>query len=250
MGLAGTSLVESAHMSVSGNEGQRPIMAEAAPATAETLSRHTLVWPRESARWQTLTPGAEPRLHAWFAAGHPAIVARDDAGEPVGTLRLGVPLPPTEGRHRLALRMCRADLARSAPPPALCDIASACSSSALRELARDAGALAPRVFGSYAWQAQTGLDYVGPASDLDLLWRVEAATQADEIVALLHRWEARHGLRADGEFTLCDGKAVNWREYASVARQLLVKSQRGCGLLPREALFAPPCSDAPMKSAP
>ncbi|MFT4249258.1 MAG: malonate decarboxylase holo-[acyl-carrier-protein] synthase, partial [Pseudomonas sp.] len=175
-----------------------------------------------------------------FAAGHPAIVARGDASEPAGTLRLGVPLPPDEGKQRLGLRLHRDEVAHTAAPPSLAAVAAASPHPALHALARDACALAPRVFGSHAWQALTGLAYVGPESDLDLLWSVEDAVQADAIAALLQGWEARHGLRADGELVVPGGVAVNWREYASAARQLLVKSHHDCRLLPREALFASP----------
>ena len=38
-------------------------------------ARHELVW-LQSQAWQAVTPGAQLRLAAWFAAGHPAVVAR------------------------------------------------------------------------------------------------------------------------------------------------------------------------------
>ncbi len=214
-------------------------VGNAAPNASTTAlpPRHTLIWPHPHADWQALTPGAAPRLRAWFAAGHPAIVARGDASEPVDTLRLGVPLPPAEGKLRLALRMCRKDVARRALPPSLGEVAAALPRPALRELEREARDFAPRVFGSFAWQAITGLAYVRDGSDLDLLWQVADPAQADAIATLLCGWERRHGLRAAGELLLPGDFAVNWREYASGAWQVLVKSQGGCRLLPREALF-------------
>jgi phosphoribosyl-dephospho-CoA transferase len=178
-----------------------------------TLPRHTLVWPQPQASWQALTPGAQTRLQAWFAAGHPAIVARADASEAAGMLRLGVPLPRSEGKQRLALRMHSSQLARRAPPPLLSQIAAACAVPALQQLASMAAGYQPRVFGSHAWQWLTGLDYVHADSDLDLLWSIEHAAQADAIVALLQQWEAGDGCRADGELLLPGQMAVNWREY-------------------------------------
>ncbi len=205
-------------------------------------TRHALVWLPADAPWQALTPGAAPRLRTWFAAGHPAVVARCDGSEPAGSLRLGVPLPPAEHKQRLALCVPASQVSRQAPPLALDTVvahAPAIVRAALRELADAAHAQgpAPRVFGSFAWQALTGLAYVHAGSDLDLLWRVSTPAQADGVVALLQPWEHRHGLRADGELLLPGDQAVNWREYAGAADRLLAKSFAGCRLLPRASLF-------------
>ncbi|PPU75666.1 malonate decarboxylase holo-[acyl-carrier-protein] synthase [Xanthomonas cucurbitae] len=210
--------------------------------------RHALVWLRAAAQWQALTPGTQPRLQHWFAAGLPAVVARRDGSEASGAMRLGVPLPPAENKQRLALTVHVDDIARCTAPLALDAVlahAPETAQAALQALLRQcqAEALQPRVFGSFAWQALTGLAYVHAQSDLDLLWGAETPEQAQAVVALLQRWEQRHGQRADGELLLPDDRAVNWREYAGSAQQLLVKSSNGCRLLPRAALF-PVCSAA------
>ncbi|CAD0306081.1 malonate decarboxylase holo-[acyl-carrier-protein] synthase [Xanthomonas hortorum] len=205
--------------------------------------RHALVWLHPDARWQALTPGAQPRLQQWFAAGLPAVVARGDGSEAPGTLRLGVPLPPSEGKQRLALSASSVDIARSTAPLLLDAViahAPTDAQPALQALLVQtrANALQPRVFGSFAWQALTGLAYVHAQSDLDLSWSIETPEQAHAVVTLLQRWEQRHGLRADGELLLADdGTAVNWREYAGSAQQVLVKSNHGCRLASRTALF-------------
>ncbi|NHF66842.1 malonate decarboxylase holo-[acyl-carrier-protein] synthase [Xanthomonas hortorum] len=207
------------------------------------LGRHALVWLHPDARWQALTPGAHPRLQQWFAAGLPAVVARGDGSEAPGTLRLGVPLPPSEGKQRLALSASSVDIARSTAPLLLDDVIAHTPRDmqpALQALLTQtrANALQPRVFGSFAWQALTGLAYVHAHSDLDLLWSIETPEQAHAVVTLLQRWEQRHGLRADGELLLADdGTAVNWREYAGSAQQVLVKSNHGCRMASRTALF-------------
>jgi hypothetical protein len=54
-------------------------------------------------------------------------------------------------------------------------------------------------------------------SDIDLLWQVDDARQADLLVARLQHWESAYGHRVDGELCLVDGGAVNWREYAGAA---------------------------------
>ncbi|WP_126969154.1 malonate decarboxylase holo-[acyl-carrier-protein] synthase [Xanthomonas sp. BRIP62411] len=205
-------------------------------------ARHALVWLHPDARWQVLTPGAQPRLQQWFAAGLPAVVARGDGSQGPGRVPLGVPLPPNEGKQRLALSAGLDAIVRSTAPLALDAVIAAAPATlqpalqALRTQA-NASALQPRVFGSFAWQALTGLAYVHAQSDLDLLWSIATPEQAQAVVTLLQRWEHRHGLRADGELLLADDSAVNWREYAGSAQQVLVKSTNGCRLLPRSALF-------------
>ncbi|KFA18990.1 phosphoribosyl-dephospho-CoA transferase [Xanthomonas vasicola pv. musacearum NCPPB 4392] len=204
--------------------------------------RHALVWLRGEAQWQAITPGAQLRLQQWFAAGLPAVVARCDDSQAAGTLRLGVPLPPSKGKQRLALQAHVADIARCTAPLTLDAVlphAPVAVLPALQALLAQthAQALHPRVFGSFAWQALTGQMYVHAQSDLDLLWSIETPEHAHAVVALLQRWEQRYRLRADGGLLLPDDNAVNWREYAGNAQQVLVKSNQGCRLLPRAALF-------------
>lgn len=99
--------------------------------------------------------------------------------------------------------------------------------------------LAPaRVFGAFAWQHLSGLPYVHARSDIDLLWQVGDARQADQLVERLQHWESAFGHRVDGELCLVDGGAVNWREYAGRSREVLVKRLDGAALELRDALFA------------
>lgn len=202
-------------------------------------ARHTLIWLSAHADWRADVAAQEPRLVAWFAQGLPAMVARRAVDDPDPRLRLGVPLPPSEGKQRLALRVPLHDVLRQQPPPTLEAILTSGVPShwqaALHALAR----LAPaRVFGAFAWQHLSGLPYVHAASDIDLLWQVEAMAQADALVARLQQWEAEHGRRVDGELCLADGGAVNWREYADGSRQVLVKRLHGAALEARDRLFA------------
>lgn len=77
---------------------------------------------------------------------------------------------------------------------------------------------------------------------MDLLWTLDTPTQAHAVVTLLQQWEHATARRADGELLLPDGNAVNWREYAGGAQQVLVKRNDGCRLLPRTALFPERCA--------
>ncbi|MBH1627256.1 malonate decarboxylase holo-[acyl-carrier-protein] synthase [Stenotrophomonas maltophilia] len=206
----------------------------------ERLPRHTLVWLSAYAGWQADIAAHEPRLAAWFAQGLPAIVARRAADDADPRLRLGVPLPPAEGKLRLALRVPAHDVLRTAPPPAL---QAVLEGDLVQDWQRPLQALqdiaAARVFGAFAWQHLTGLHYVHARSDIDLLWRIDTTAQADALAARLQAWEARYGRRVDGELCLADGAAVNWREYAGRSREVLVKRPAGAALELRESVFAP-----------
>ncbi|CAM4222290.1 malonate decarboxylase holo-[acyl-carrier-protein] synthase [Stenotrophomonas pavanii] len=206
----------------------------------ERLPRHTLVWLSAYAGWQADIAAHEPRLAAWFAQGLPAIVARRAADDADPRLRLGVPLPPAEGKLRLALRVPAHDVLRTAPPPAL---QAVLEGDLVQDWQRPLQALqdiaAARVFGAFAWQHLTGLRYVHARSDIDLLWRIDTTAQADALAARLQAWETRYGRRVDGELCLADGAAVNWREYAGRSREVLVKRPAGAALELRESVFAP-----------
>jgi len=205
------------------------------------MHRHDLVWIDPQAPWQTLSAGAEPRLRAWAQARLPFVVARRDPATDGAQLRLGVPLPLAEQRQRLSVRVPADAIQRSAPPPQLGVVAAQIPApwrDTLQALGTDIAGLAaaPRVFGSFAWQAVTGLPYLHAGSDLDLLWEIDAVQRADRLVARLQRFEQQHALRIDGELRFSGGRAVNWREYASGAAQLLVKSDDHCWLAPRACL--------------
>lgn len=207
------------------------------------MRRHDLVWLDPQVPLQVLTAGAEVRLRAWAQARLPFVVARRDPASEDDQLRLGVPLPLAEQRQRLSLRVDPSAVLRSAPPPLLAEVAADIGPAwreRLHGLVSDTATLpaAPRVFGSAAWQHLTGLPYLHDGSDLDLLWEVADTRQADEIVAVLHPRERQHPTRLDGELRFPGDRAVNWREYASGARRLMVKGDDACWLVPREALAA------------
>jgi phosphoribosyl-dephospho-CoA transferase len=145
---------------------------------------------------------------------------------------VGLALPPAQGKRRIALSVAAYDIARYTPPLRLADAiahAPAAWQSALTEL--DAAAhymdIELRIFGSLAWQALSGMPYLTPQSDIDLLWHPQSHAQLQQGIALLARWELDHGLRADGEVLFGANNAVSWREWAAVKsgedRRVLVK---------------------------
>jgi len=88
----------------------------------------------------------------------------------------------------------------------------------------------PRVHGSYGWQRLTGLRYLLPASDIDLLLAVAGPEAADEAAGLLDAFQWA-GPRVDGELIFPDGSAVAWREWMQWRRgavdRILVKRLHG-----------------------
>ena len=157
---------------------------------------------------------------------------------------LGLPLPPFAGKQRLSFLMQPEDIVAIAPPPAL-SIARRSAPPAWRPTldALDEARLAalawkPRVFGSLAWRALTGLDYLTDRSDLDLLLHVRRDTDLFALTADVAAIEAAAPMRLDGELIRDDGAAVNWRELHAGAPEILVKSAGGVALLDSQPL---PC---------
>jgi len=164
--------------------------------------------------------------HGW-RADRPLVVARQQCGEAlsnsisVGTIAMGLALPPAQGKRRIALSVHTHDIIRYTPPMLLADAiahAPAEWQPALAEL--DAAAtnldIELRVFGSLAWQALSGLQYLTPQSDIDLLWHPQSNMQLQQGIALLAQWERSSGLRADGEVLFGGSSAVSWREWATL----------------------------------
>lgn len=207
------------------------------------MRRHDLVWLDPEAPWQALGSADPARLRSWMQARLPLVVARRDPAVDGADLRLGVALPLDEQRQRLSLRAPPASVVRHAPPCRLDQVIASVAAPwqrALRELAAlpAHARVAPRVYGSFAWQALTGLEYVHAGSDLDLLWDVDEPHHARALCQQIARWEQTQGIRADGELRRPDGRAVNWREYAGTSPTLLVKAETYCALTPRAQLFA------------
>jgi phosphoribosyl-dephospho-CoA transferase len=201
-------------------------------------ARHDLVW-LDPARLGELSLDAPHRgeLARWLASGWPLVATRRPPGLPTAVACLGLPLPPSRGRNRIALRGPTEAILRVAPPLRLAEALSSAPATwhgALRSLdaqARSAG-FELRVHGSLAWQHLTGEPHLTPTSDLDLLLAVNDRVQLEAALELLGRWERPAGVAADVELTLPQG-GVAWRELASGASRLLVKGADFVALRPR-----------------
>jgi phosphoribosyl-dephospho-CoA transferase len=207
------------------------------------LPRHTLVWLKRRSAWMPLSGSPSSLLGEWFRARRPAVIARRQGDEPAGWLRLGIALPPSRGKLRLSLAVHPLSIEQVRAPLALTDVIGCCPPEwmaplqSLRATACDVG-LAPGVYGSFAWQALTRERYVGPGSDIDLVWHPRDATQLAALLGMLAHWEESVRRRADGEIVMPNGDAVCWRELAGDSRRLLVKSASAVALHPQKEVLA------------
>jgi phosphoribosyl-dephospho-CoA transferase len=80
------------------------------------------------------------------------------------------------------------------------------------------------------WQHLSGIPYLTPASDVDLLVRPRDAVELRSALALLAASGPAGAPRLDGEVQLPDGRGVAWRELAARPDRVLVKSARGVAL--------------------
>jgi phosphoribosyl-dephospho-CoA transferase len=94
-----------------------------------------------------------------------------------------------------------------------------------------------RCFGSLAWELLTGLPYLSESSDLDLLWRIDGASNADALVDEIALIEAYAPMRIDGELVAPSGLAAQWREWRSGVSEILVKDWAENRLMAREEMF-------------
>ena len=150
----------------------------------------------------------------------------------------GLPLPPAWGKGRLSLRVPFDAIVLEAPAPLLSAAAHAAPAAWQGTIAALVG-IDPQVrcFGSLAWQHLTGLDYVATTSDLDLLWSVSDARQANALTQRIGRVAQVAPMRIDGELIVPTGSAVQWIEWRTEAGMVLVKSTDGVRLVERDEVF-------------
>jgi phosphoribosyl-dephospho-CoA transferase len=214
------------------------------------LARHMRVWPTAFA-WNSMADSARDAtaraaLELWSVRGWPLVVRRPDGDESIRSdenIAVGLPLPPALGKRRLKFQVTNGGVAAHAPALALEDVVAAMKPAWQRALAPLACAaacarVALRVYGSAAWQTQTGLVYLHEQSDIDLLVEPASMDELDTAIALFERFERRMPIRLDGEIVFPGGDAVAWREWnsASSTGRVLAKRLTGAALVPKTAL--------------
>jgi phosphoribosyl-dephospho-CoA transferase len=170
----------------------------------------------------------EPLLQDWARRGWPLIARRRGPLDGEGVL-LGLPLPPSAGKRRIAVEMRADDVTSVSPLPSLSEVLGTAPIAwrpclqELMELAR-AYAVSGGVFGSLGWQWLTGLTYLGPRSDLDIAWTLPRPDRLEQFLDDLAVIDARAPVRLDGELVHADGAGANWRELHAGVPELAVKT--------------------------
>lgn len=188
--------------------------------TVPVLERHMLVW-LDDAGWNAAQATTEPQPKAafrlWQTQSWPLIVRRADIDAAADEICLGLPLPPDEdsGRKvRISLRAHAAHIRKATPAIELASV-SRPSSGALRAplaaLQHEAEGMHLRVYGSLAMEAITGLPYVSPTSDVDILFHPASRRHLENGIAILDRHAKL--LPLDGEIVFPGGAAVSWKEW-------------------------------------
>jgi phosphoribosyl-dephospho-CoA transferase len=158
-----------------------------------------------------------PLLGEWADRGWPVIVRRRGEADKGHLVPVGVPLPPAAGKRRVALLIPPEGVRQHSRPPLLHASASAADPNwrstidALVAVGKRSG-VEPAAFGSLLWQHLTGLGYLTPHSDLDVLWPIPADFDVHSLVCNIAQVQRDAPLRIDGEIIFPDGSAVNWRE--------------------------------------
>ncbi|MGY4403697.1 malonate decarboxylase holo-[acyl-carrier-protein] synthase [Bradyrhizobium sp. USDA 3315] len=181
----------------------------------------------------------EPIIAGWARADRPLIVRRPACSDAAGTIPLGLPLPPSHGKRRIAVSLAAVDIVTSAPPPLLADAAVAAPAAwhvTIEKLLK----LLPetRTYGSLVWQHLTGLPYLSDSSDLDLLWPLSSVKQSESLLSDIARIAKKAPMRLDGEITGPAG-GVQWRELTGAdTDEVLVKGPAGVTTTTRAAFIA------------
>lgn len=202
------------------------------------MRRHDLLRV-EPAAWDAMLgrhPGLcdLPLVAGWARRGWPVIVRRRMPGDRPGDVPAALPLPPEHGKRRVAFSF-PPDSDLLALAPVLLAEAAATTPDAWRTVSAGLVGLGkavgtpPRLFGALLWQHVTGLRYLTPRSDLDLLWSGADEIRVGTLIAGLLRLDADSPVRIDGEVELPDGSAFNWRELADGrdGQTVLLKTMNG-----------------------
>lgn len=207
------------------------------------MRRHWRLW-ADPVAWAAVLDerpdlAAEPYVADWAKRGWPLIACRPPHGAPNTLVAAGLALPPEAGKKRLFVLLPPEAVIKMAPPPALINAAASAPpawSDWIAALLRAAPGAA--VYGSLAWQHGTGLPYVGPASDLDLLLTHRDRGESEALLRRIAMIAASAPMRIDGELIRVDGTAAHWRELFDGAAEVLVKRIAGVGPMSRAEFLA------------
>lgn len=205
------------------------------------MRRHDLVYLHTSAAFTSACAaegsGLADEVRAWIALGRPLVMARQAGGPGV---QLGLTLPLSKGRKRLAIQVAREAIAAVLPPVRLQRCLARLpepSATAMADLAMAVAACGAGIgiFGSLAWEILSDEDYRNADSDIDIICDVTTLAQLKAVMAALGEAAGCLHCRLDGEVRMPYGLAVSWRELAGLSTKpgarLLVKGPELVGLM-------------------
>jgi len=197
----------------------------------------TAAWTTVMARHPELAK--QPIVEGWARAGRPLVVRRPSCGDSAGLIPLGLPLPPLYGKRRVAVALAPSEIVEHAPPPLLSDAATMAPTQWHETIDRLLQLLPEtRTFGSLAWQRLTGLPYLSDGSDLDLLWPLSSARQANTLPSDIAEIARQAPVRLDGEIVGAAG-GVQWRELTGDdGGEILVKARVAVHSMTRAAFLS------------
>jgi phosphoribosyl-dephospho-CoA transferase len=202
--------------------------------TPEQLRRHSFAWITDFGSVSRFGEGEISLsdlicLRNWLGRGRPVIIRRPCTSEDGKSVYIGLSLAPDPGKRRLAFRLPFSSLANVVEPPLWTECVEAFPESsewASPILSAVKTAKLPlQTFGSYAWQHYTGLSYVGPRSDIDLIVPINRRQDWRRFRQLMSE-NQKTDHRVDLEIILNGDASFNWREFEMPGRQLLFKGNR------------------------
>jgi phosphoribosyl-dephospho-CoA transferase len=200
----------------------------------ELLRRHSFAWITDTGNPSQFGEGEAPlndviSLRNWLGRGRPVIIRRPCRSEDGKSVYVGLSLPPDPVKRRLEFRLPYSSLANVVEPPSWVECAEASPGSS--ELAgpilsvTEAAKLPLQTFGSYAWQHYSGLSYVTPHSDVDLIVPINHREDWRRFRQLMSETQ-KTDQRVDLEIILNGDASFHWREFEAPGSQLLFKGNR------------------------
>ena len=206
------------------------------------LPRHSWVWLSPEA-WQEASHALQPAEQAvcreWQSKDWPLVVRRQIAAPGQVGVGLGLPPNPANGQKSKISMSCElTGIVRQQSPLLLRQALNSAPQAWQAGLAALDQALAAQgieveVYGSLAWQAMTGREYLHGDSDIDLSLPLSSRAQLEAAGEILKAAK----LPLDGELLFPMHQAVAWKEwFQSDAERVLVKQEQAY-LCPRERLL-------------
>ena len=203
------------------------------------ISRHDLVWLTDAGWHAAIAQSGNAELERWRKHGWPAIGTRRPPDLGPDCVSVGIPLPPSAdgSKGRVAITLERVHVAASSRPLPLPELVHWAPQAWRGSLQILTGTVRLRGYGSLAMQALTGLPYLRPASDIDVLFAPASQRELDAGLQAL----AACPLPLDGEIQFPGGASVAWREWlnaTATGERVLVKAPDGVRLESAAVLMA------------